>query len=289
MPDAEYLGHLHLAGTRRNWARTRHVDGGRLVRWRGGTGPRSAAVAVHARRRAVRCAVGTRTVDGEGVPEHAWRSMKAEEFERRVLRLWTASRVPMTRPNVQAFTGASRDEVRRGLDDLVVAGALEMDSDDAGEAMWTVPGAARSPHGPTTVAEFESYERIAREVSPGGAPRGVPTSHALVRAANATGAGDGPPRKSVLLSGALSFFLGPVGWLYSAPFGTAVPAALGYMILASLIPHSLLLALLSIGAPISAIAGAAFAWRFNQRGRRAELWAGPDARALPPPRRDGRR
>jgi len=101
-----------------------------------------------------------------------------------------------------------------------------------------------------------------------------------------TGA-DSRPRKSVLASGALSLVFGPLGWLYAAPLKEAAPAIAVYLFLGWLLPHFVLLYLLGIVSPISAIAGVLYAWSFNQEGRRAPLLGsgGAARRALPGRRR----
>src|SRR3954471_19568816 len=90
--------------------------------------------------------------------------MTQQEFELRVLRLWTATRVPMTRANVQAFTKAPRESIQKWMDAMVTDGVAELDSDDAGEMHWTVRGSARSANGPRTIGEAEALERLSKEV-----------------------------------------------------------------------------------------------------------------------------
>jgi hypothetical protein len=82
--------------------------------------------------------------------------------------------------------------------------------------------------------------------------------------------------KSVVASGVLSLFLGPVGWLYAAPLKEAVPAAIAFAAVGALLPGFLLMPLLGIGAPLSAFAGLYYAWRHNQTGKRTSLFSDPD-------------
>ena len=70
--------------------------------------------------------------------------MTPQEFETRVLRLWTATSVPLTRANVQALTKAPRENIQRWMDAMVSDGIAELDSDDAGEMFWVIRGSARS-------------------------------------------------------------------------------------------------------------------------------------------------
>jgi hypothetical protein len=208
--------------------------------------------------------------------------VKRSELEQQVLKLWMTSRVPLTRANLQFYTGVGRERLERWLGELVGSGVLEVDSDDAGELIWTVPGAERPHDGPTKVVEVQKLEQLRSEL-------GRTPSRALVPRANpldALALPGGRDDKSLVASGALSFFLGPVGWLYAAPLKEAVPAILVYLVALSLLPHVLLYPLLGIFAPLSALTGAAYAWRHNQRGERTSL-LDPGRRSLPP-RRSGK-
>ena len=91
------------------------------------------------------------------------------------------------------------------------------------------------------------------------------------------------PRKSVVVSGALSFFLGPLGWLYAAPWPVAVGGSLAYLIACKLLPMFIVVYVLGIVAPFSAIAGVLYAMGFNMTGARTPLF-GKDR---PPPRLRG--
>ena len=55
--------------------------------------------------------------------------MTQDTFEQRVLEVWVTTRVPLTRANVQFYTGAKRAQVDRWLDKLVGSGVLEVDAD----------------------------------------------------------------------------------------------------------------------------------------------------------------
>jgi hypothetical protein len=96
--------------------------------------------------------------------------------------------------------------------------------------------------------------------------------------------GKAEEKKSVLLSGALSFFFGPLGWLYAAPFKEAVPVILVYVLVCSILPNFLLVYLLGMVNVASAIAGVLYAWSYNQEGRRAPLVM-KDPPELPPAKR----
>jgi hypothetical protein len=187
-------------------------------------------------------------------------------FEKRVLEIWVRSRVPLTRAHVQHLTGASRKDVERWLDAMTVAGMLDADVDDSGEMRYAVRGAERPRSGLETVAELERMERLSNEVA------GATTSLATVaRAAALTRRGG--DEKSVIASGALSLFLGPLGWLYAAPLREAVPAILAHAAAVTFIPHFLLVPVLGVLAPLSGAAGVYYAWRHNQTGERTGLFS----------------
>jgi hypothetical protein len=120
------------------------------------------------------------------------------------------TRVPFTRANLQFYTGLERAKLERKLDALVRGGVLDLDSDDAGEPVWSVVGADRPARGPTQIADVVGLEQLKGEshaLAPLTKRGGGSFLPALVR-------GDGS--KSILASGALSFFFGPLGWLYAA-------------------------------------------------------------------------
>ena len=74
-----------------------------------------------------------------------------------------------------------------------------------------------------------------------------------------------------MAAGALSFFLGPFGWLYAAPLKEAAPAIVVFLILCKLLPAMLLYPLLGLLMPLSALAGVSYAWLYNRQGGRASL------------------
>jgi hypothetical protein len=207
--------------------------------------------------------------------------MTGTAFEKRVLEMWVTTRVPLTRPNIVYFTGATRKEADKYLDSLVTEGVLEVDADDEGEMIWAVRGAKRSTTGPLTLEELEKVSRLRGEagVSTTALARTGATALAALGAAGAgrrksgdglsrTG-GDG--RKSIIASGALSFFFGPLGWLYAGSFKEALPAIGIYVLLAMLLPKFLFMGLLSIIAPVSALAGVLYALKHNANGQRTPL------------------
>ena len=200
--------------------------------------------------------------------------MNQSRFESRVLHLWVTTRVPLTRANLSVYSGAPRAKVERWLDALVGAGVLELDSDDDGELLYQVPGAARPVSGATSIGEVVKREQLegeVRKVTRRSAPADEPGSalarieretRSLAKRAGAAAAlrGGGGGDRSVIASAALSFFLGPLGWLYAAPLKTAAAGIAGFMLLYWLLPVFLFTPLLGLLLPASAAAGAYFAW-----------------------------
>lgn len=200
--------------------------------------------------------------------------MNRDGFEARVLDLWMTTRVPLTRAALQYATGARRKQLERWLDEMLADGVLDLDSDDEGEILYKVRGAKRPASGPTAVAEVVKLKslqgQVARAAGAAGAAALVPRAKALMATR--------PGEKSILASAALSFVLGPFGWLYAAPLREAVPAAVLFVLLYKLLPAFLFAPLLGVLLPISALAGAGYAWAHNQSGGRSSL--GDAARGL---------
>jgi hypothetical protein len=78
--------------------------------------------------------------------------------------------------------------------------------------------------------------------------------------------------KSLLLSSALSFFFGPLGWLYAGSFREAIPASAAFLLLVYLLPWFLIYPVLGLAMPISGIAGLVYAWQHNRNGERDPLF-----------------
>jgi len=197
-----------------------------------------------------------------------WR-VKQKDFEARVLDIWMRTRIPITVPNVQVITREDRAKVKQWLDAMTVEGVLDADVGASGEMIWSVLGAERSRSGPDTVDQMERLDRLGAEV--GGATK------ALALAGRFAGGGGslvrGGEQKSVIASGALSFFLGPLGWLYAAPLREAVPAIAITAIAGSVLPAFLLWPIMGLVGPVSAAAGVYYAWRHNQTGHRSGLFS----------------
>lgn len=213
--------------------------------------------------------------------------MTRDDFEHRLLSLWMTTRMPLTRANLQFVTGVPRAKLEKWLDSLVADGVLDVDADDEGEMVFCVRGAARALKGPDKPEEVKKLADLKAEVASSGAA--ASTALALVKAGGgaarslvATG-GDG--KKSMIASGLLSFFFGPLGWLYAGSFKEAGVVALVYFLLCAIIPHLLLAPLLAIAHPLSAAIGVLYAWKYNQKGERATLLPSDESRPSLPPRR----
>ena len=205
--------------------------------------------------------------------------MTRDDFEHRLLSLWMTTRVPFTRANLQFVTGVPRARLSGWLDGLVADGVLDVDSDDAGELVWTVRGATRATTGPERPEEVRKLDELSREV------RRSPST-ALVkagaRAASLARPAHGGEHKSLIASGVLSFFFGPFGWLYAAPLKAASIAALVYFVMLAVLPHFLLAPIMGLLHAASAAVGVAYAYRHHQKGERAPLLPSSSTRALPP-------
>ncbi len=218
--------------------------------------------------------------------------MNREQFESRVLDLWMTTRIPLTRAHVQYHTGLARRQLNKWLDEMVGEGVLECDVDDDGEMLWQVPGAARPIDGPKSFAELEKVGRIreearrklregrgggrgrARARDQGGGDDPLAVGLALARRASSSMErpdGDGEHRKSLLLSAGLSFF-GPLGWLYAGSLREALPASAIALLVAAIIPTFLLMPILWLVMPLSALTGLVYAWQYNRHGHRTPIF-----------------
>lgn len=83
----------------------------------------------------------------------------------------------------------------------------------------------------------------------------------------------GKGEKSWVKSGVASLALGPIGWLYAGSWREAVPAATAWILLLALASKIfLLLPVLMVGMPLSAIAGVVYALQYNRTGSRQRLF-----------------
>jgi hypothetical protein len=208
--------------------------------------------------------------------------MNQQEFEHQVLELWTRTRVPLTRSNLLAHTRVPREKLDRWLNEMVRERLLELDSDDDGEILWKVRGSARPSRGPEALADINQKQKskLSEDVD-----RLTSGASLALRAAGLTKASASAPpekeKKSLIAAGALSFFFGPLGWLYAAPLKEAIPAILVFGLVCAIVPNFLLAYILPMVNIPSAIAGLLYAWSYNREGRRMPLVL-KDPPALPP-------
>jgi hypothetical protein len=206
--------------------------------------------------------------------------MTQHEFETAVLRLWATTRIPLTRVNLQLYTDTPRDRIARWMDDLVLAGIAEVDSDDEGEVVWRIRGAERSKSGPRTIDDWARLQRLLREIDAADVAPPPASPRALARVSPSVAHHD---EKSLLASGLLSFVFGPFGWLYAAPLKDVGVGVLVVMVVSAVLPATLAASFLGMFAPLSALAGLVYAQQYNATGCRrslADLFA--VVRRLPP-------
>jgi hypothetical protein len=199
-----------------------------------------------------------------------------------------STRIPLSRAHLQYHTGLARQRLNRWLDELTAEGVLEVEVDDDGEMLWVVPGAERSAGGPRTFAEMGR----GRGAGAGAALRRRDEPRARKRASDdddlasigkaalalagkggvpARDADDGRPHKSMALSAGLSL-MGPVGWLYAGSLREGAIGTAIALVAWKLLPAFLLLPILYIGLPLSAVAGLVYAWQYNRKGERTTLF-----------------
>src|SRR5260221_662755 len=143
------------------------------------------------------------------------------------------TRVPLTRANLLFYTKAPRKRMGSWLDELIADGVLEVDADPDGEMIWAVRGAVRPAAGAEKIEDAAEppadsgdlsarLERIKKDaLARVGAGTGLQLASQAKSLLKPRKEGD----KSLLAAGLLSFFFGPLGWLYAAPYKVAIPAA----------------------------------------------------------------
>lgn len=206
--------------------------------------------------------------------------MNQDDFELRLLALWTKTRIPLTRANIQLHTQETRARAEKHLDALTKASVVELDSDDEGNIVYRVRGATRPTSGPETFVELERREALTNDVSAMRSAASLALSGSGLSEGKLAATGKSfasralaTPKngKSVLLSTGLSFFFGPLGWLYAGSFREAIPAAILYVAIVSIVPSFFLVWILGVVSAVSALAGLLYAWSYNRTGARAPL------------------
>ncbi len=211
--------------------------------------------------------------------------------------MWLKTRISLTRAHVQFYTGASRKKLEKWLDQMTVDGVLDVDINSDGDMVWKVIGAHRPADGPATFDELERLERIRKaarkKVRARAAEKGlikldpselpVPAKQddddefankamALFRRGKKEIDERTKGEKNIWISGGASLFLGPLGWLYAGSWREAIPASLGYLAIAAVIPNMLLAPIAGIALPVSGIIGLVYAWQYNRKGKRLPLF-----------------
>lgn len=89
--------------------------------------------------------------------------MDRDEFESKVLELWTKSQVPLTEANLQFFAEVPRRTLSGWLEALLKERVLDIEVDDGGEVEYAVVGAARSATGPSSCEEYQRKREMVDE------------------------------------------------------------------------------------------------------------------------------
>ena len=116
--------------------------------------------------------------------------MNSDEFEAKVLEVWVKSRVPLTTANLQYFAGVPRRKLNSWIDDLLASGVLDIET-DKDDLEYAVPGAERSPTGPSTCEEYEKKRKLIDDAKArilakrAGKPMPTASSEAIVPVADA--------------------------------------------------------------------------------------------------------
>ena len=190
--------------------------------------------------------------------------MELHTFEKRIIELWTTTRIPFTRKNLQLLTQASDADLGKWLDELAGDGGLDIDADDHGEMIWLVHGKSRSIGGPTTAEEMK-LDQLKAEVS--GTSTKLPAKRPSLNPPPLA-----PEPKSVLASGLLSLLFGPIGWLYAAPLKDALLGILAWALLFKLPILSFFAVMLHGVIQLACgAAGAYYALKHNESGKRVSL------------------
>lgn len=202
--------------------------------------------------------------------------MDRDRFEAMVIAL-AAEGLPITVANVSARTGVAPRKAEARLDDMVCAHHLETDVDEReAVVVYRVRGLSPNAKRRVTGAMSDAHDRVVR------AAGGVVVRQAATRATIAIRAPAMVGDKS-LVYGALLGLLGPIGLVYAAPWATVIVATLAYVIAWKIPVVHAIVGMLAILIHLAcALLGAAYAWRYNQRGRRAPLLRAQTTSRLPP-------
>lgn len=197
------------------------------------------------------------------------------------------TQVPLTKPNLLFYTGASSKQAEKWLDGMLAEGLLDIDTNDDGDIIYTVRGAKRPATGPRELIRCGNcgkatgkgvkcsrcnqladakLKALRAELDTAG------TALAVLRQGQGALRPHLEGEKNLALAGVLGFFAGPFGWLYAAPMREAIPA-----IIVSLV----ILKALGIWfiAPLSALISMLYAWKYNRAGRRTGILTDDDPKS----------
>jgi hypothetical protein len=179
--------------------------------------------------------------------------------------------VPLTVANVVARLRLDHEEAEKKLDRMVKEGRLDLEVDEnEGVVVYRVRGL--SPRtmnerlgGLRKKVESEAMQHVGTALAFGKpfANRGSPLPLSL--------------RRSVPMGIVFGGLFPGIGLAYAAPWSVVALATIGVVVgfkLLSIFWLGIPFLMLSVVA--SAVAGAAYTWRYNQAGRRAALVEGPD-------------
>ena len=129
---------------------------------------------------------------------------------------------------------------------------------------------------PAPAAKPEVHEEHDRDDDDGGIGGALELAQKANKVKNELARKPGKGGKSWKASGVASLALGPIGWLYAGSLREAVPASAAWILLAALVskilPTVLLMPVLMVALPLSAIAGIVYAVQYNKHGGRQRLF-----------------
>ena len=196
--------------------------------------------------------------------------MDQDRFETAVIAL-AAEGVPLTVANVSARTGVSPRKAEGMLDEMVRSHHLESDVDEkAAVIVYRVRGLS-----PNVKRVRVAVDDAKRDLAMAAGE--VMVRQAATRAKDVVLAKPREGEKSIALGGLLGL-LGPWGLAYSAPWVTVLLASAAYIVALNIpIIRTIVGMFAVIIHLVCALAGLAYAWRYNQNGKRTPL--------LPPERK----
>ena len=90
--------------------------------------------------------------------------LRPQEFEQAVLELAMTTRVPLTRANIVFYSGVKTSLADKWLDEMIVDGLLDFDTDDDGELLYSVVGSKRPTSGAKELTRCTACKRASTAV-----------------------------------------------------------------------------------------------------------------------------